>query len=298
MNATRVKVLVVGASGQLARSLLAADLVQAFDVLSASRPLTDLTKPETITKALTDHRPQFVINAAAYTQVDNAETQSAEAFAVNAQGVRHLANTCAARNIPLIHVSTDYVYDGKKAEVYDETDATDPVGVYGKSKLAGEEAIREAGGPHVILRTAWVYSPYGNNFVKTMLRLAKANDKLRVVNDQHGCPTYAPHLAEGIIRIIEKLEHAQSVDELWGTYCMAGGGETSWHDFACEIFSQSQNLGGPSAKLTPIPTADYPTSAQRPENSCLNCDKLERSFGIRLPHWKQGTASCVARLCS
>jgi len=291
-----IKILVIGSHGQLARSLLAITPPEPFTMVCASRPETDLTKPETLAQTLADHAPHFVVNAAAYTHVDDAETHEDAAFAVNTHGVEVLASLCAAQQIPLIHVSTDYVYDGAKETAYTESDSTAPIGVYGQSKLAGEEAIRASGCQHIILRTAWVYSPYGNNFVKTMLHVAQSRDELSVVNDQYGCPTYASHLAAGILEIIQTLNDRAISEDVWGTYCMAGSGQSNWHEFAIEIFRQSAKLGGPIATVNPIPTSAYPTRARRPVNSRMNCDKLERAFGVRLPDWHEGTMQCVKKL--
>ncbi|PHR60810.1 MAG: dTDP-4-dehydrorhamnose reductase [Robiginitomaculum sp.] len=288
------KVLVIGAHGQVARSLFTVEKPASFELFSVARPELDLARPETIAPMLDVQNPQFLINAAAYTQVDAAQSNEAEAFAVNAEGVDGLAKECAKRNIVLLHLSTDYVYDGTKQGPYTETDPTAPLGVYGRSKLAGEDAIRAAGGSHLILRTAWVHSPYGRNFVKTMLRLAESNGQINVINDQTGCPTFAPHLASGILQIIDRLNRSGKVDHVWGTYCMAGSGNTSWYEFAREIFEQSKRCGGPTCEIKPIPATEWPTPTQRPENSKLDCQKIEQQFGIRLPHWRQGVAKCVA----
>lgn len=194
-----------------------------------------------------------------------------------------LAENCARLDIPLIHISTDYVYDGGKKSPYVETDPTSPLGMYGHSKLEGDRDVIAANSQHIILRTAWVYSPFGHNFVKTMLRLGQTRDELSVVDDQQGSPSYAPHIAASIM-------------QLWGIYHMAGGGDTTWCRFAREIFAQSRRLGGPSAKVSPISTAQYATPAKCPANSSLDCSKLNETFGISLPDWHKGTAECVERL--
>ena len=292
----KATILVIGANGQLARALAMTGGPNDHEMVFAARPQTDLTQPQTLIAALEQHAPALVINAAAYTQVDKAESEPELAFAVNAQGPGVLARACASAEIPLIHVSTDYVYDGAKSTPYDESDAPAPVGVYGRSKLAGEEQIREAGGRHLILRTAWVHSPWGNNFVKTMLRLAGERDELGVVADQLGCPTYAPHLAEAIVGLSGHVLNNTVPDEAWGVYCAAGSGETSWHGFASEIFAQSGQLGGPVAEVRPIPASAFPTPAKRPANARLKGDRLQARFGLRLPHWKEGTAACVAAI--
>ena len=288
------KILIFGAHGQLARSLAALDT--DFELVHTTRPETDLCKLETIERAIGTQNPQFVINAAAYTQVDKAETDADMAFAVNALGTGYLADQCAKNDIPLLHVSTDYVYDGSKATPYTEADPTGPIGVYGKSKLSGENLVRAAGGKHIILRTSWVFSPFGGNFVKTMLNLAESRDQLSVVSDQLGCPTYAPHLADGMIQIVQQLVDNPQLKPAWGTYCMAGNGEASWYQFAQEIFKTSKNLGAPSANVEPVASSAFPTAAKRPSNSRMDCRKLEQQFGVRLPDWHQGVEACVTAL--
>jgi len=290
-----MKVLVIGRSGQLATSLLSAAKPQGIQLLAASRPQLDITSPASVRNTLEDVRPALVINAAAYTAVDKAEEERDMAFAVNAEGPAHLASECRRLDIPLIHVSTDYVFDGRKQAPYTEDDAPAPLNVYGQSKLAGEEAVRQVWAKHIILRTSWVFSPFGHNFARTMLRLAQAHGTLNIVADQHGSPTYAPHLAGAILRLVSKLQSGQ--DSLpWGIFHLCGSGETTWHGFAREIFSCSARLGGPTAEVQAISTAEYPTPARRPANSRLSCAKLEQSFGIRLPRWQEGVALCVEKI--
>jgi dTDP-4-dehydrorhamnose reductase len=207
-----------------------------------------------------------------------------------------LAVICGERHIPIIHLSTDYVYNGGKKIPYVETDPTSPLGMYGHSKLEGERAVIAANPRHIILRTAWVYSPFGNNFVKTMLRLAENRDEISVVNDQVGNPTYAPHLAMAILKLVPQIMELEQTSEMWGIYHASAMGEASWYDFACEIFRKSAQYGGPAAKVQPIGTKDYPTPVRRPVNSRLDCSKLNETFGIHLPDWHEGTADCVERL--
>jgi dTDP-4-dehydrorhamnose reductase len=197
----------------------------------------------------------------------------------------------------LIHVSTDYVYDGTKATPYVEDDPTAPLGAYGRSKLAGEDAVRSAVRRHVILRTAWVHSPFGGNFVKTMLRLAGERPEVRVVDDQIGSPTYAPHLAEAILAIA-RIAVEEPERRVWGTYHATGTGYVSWCGLAREVMRVSGAQGGPSANVVPITTADYPTPAKRPANSRLECSKLSKTFGVTLPDWQIGVSDCVMRLQS
>ena len=291
-----MKLLVVGAQGQVARSLIEVANKRHISLVSLGRPELDLTRPETIKYWVKKAAPDFVVNAAAYTAVDNAENDEAAAKALNHIGAGVLAGICSDHNIPIIHLSTDYVFDGSKTGPYSETDPTSPLGVYGQSKLDGELAVATENSKHIILRTAWVFSPFGNNFVKTMLRLAKTRDELSVVDDQFGCPTYAPHLAGGIIQIVETLTKSQQDDGLWGIYNMAGNGKTTWCGFAREIFANSLKYDKKEIKVVPILTEDFPTPARRPVNSTLDCGKLEKSFGVFLPDWKTGAADCVKRL--
>lgn len=293
-----MRLLIAGAQGQLARAMIelapsAAD-VTAFAV---GRPALDLTAPASVLNALADFRPDVIVNAAAYTAVDKAESEPDAAMALNADGPRRLAEAAERMGAVLIHVSTDYVYDGSKAAPYVEDDPTAPLGAYGRSKLAGEDAVRAAARRHVILRTAWVHSPFGANFVKTMLRFAGERPELRVVDDQIGSPTYAPHLADAILAIARSVV-ADPDRQIWGTYHAAGAGYVSWCGLAREVMRVSAAHGGPSANVVPISTAEYPTPAKRPANSRLDCSKLTRTFGVALPDWQQGVSECVTRLQS
>lgn len=288
-----MKLLVTGTSGQLAQSLLEAGLATGADIVAIRRPQLDLAVPASIRPAIVGVRPDIVVSAAAYTAVDKAESEADLAIRVNGAGAGCVAETCDRLGIPLIHLSTDYVFDGSKSAPYVESDPTGPVSVYGRSKLAGEAAVQAACARHVILRTAWVYSPFGNNFVKTMLRLAASRPELGVVDDQIGCPTYAPHLAQAVLQIAVQLT---TDGGKWGIYHASGAGETTWCGFAREVFRLSGERGGPVAKINAITTADYPTPAQRPANSRLDCGKLAAAFHVRLPDWRHGAAECVSRL--
>lgn len=288
-------ILVIGESGQLARSLAQAASEKGIALATAGRPKLDLLDADTVTAAIKDMRPSAVINAAAYTAVDKAETETDAAFAVNAQAVEVLALACAKADIPLLHISTDYVFDGSKAEPYIETDAVSPINAYGRSKLAGEELLRAAHRKHVILRTAWVYSPYGNNFLKTMLRVGATRREVTVVDDQRGNPTYAPHLASALIDIAQRVSGGNS-DELWGTYHATGCGEATWCQFAQEIFDIGREHGLKLGNAVPITTSQYPTPARRPANSRLDNALLQQRFGVKLPDWRVGTRDCIAQL--
>jgi dTDP-4-dehydrorhamnose reductase len=290
-----MRIAVTGTAGQLACSLRdAARSGQTLVMLG--RPQLDLADAATIAPALDAAAPDLVVNAAAYTAVDRAESEPDVAAAVNAIAPGHIARWCAAHAVPLIHLSTDYVYDGRKPSPYMESDPTGPVSAYGRSKLAGEQAVADACPRHIIVRTAWVHSPYGANFTKTMLRLAATRAELGVVDDQQGNPTYAPHLAAAILGIAEQIGHGS--DAAWGVYHAAGSGTTTWCGFAREIFAVSARAGGAAAAVKPITTAEYPTPARRPANSRLDCSKLSAAFGITLPDWREGVAECVARLAS
>jgi dTDP-4-dehydrorhamnose reductase len=292
-----MKVLVAGAQGQLANALRErARSRGAPDIVALGRPQLDLLDPATVARALDAVRPDLVVNAAAYTAVDKAESEPQAAFAINRDGAAALAAATKVHGCPIVHVSTDYVFDGAKASAYVETDATNPTGVYGRSKREGETAVAAANPRHLILRTAWVFAARGNNFLRTMLRLAKERPELRVVADQRGNPTFAPHLADAILDVAQRLADG-SLPQPWGVYHAAGSGETSWHGFAAAIIQAgAARLDVPQVPVIAITTADYPTPVRRPANSCLDCGKLERTFGVRLPPWQQGVDDCMAQL--
>jgi dTDP-4-dehydrorhamnose reductase len=288
-------VLVTGKEGQVARSLAALASPQ-LEFVTLGRPDLDITDVSSVTRAIERVGPAVIVNPAAYTAVDKAESESEAAFAVNRDGARNVAAAAAAADLPVIHFSTDYVFAGDKQDPYVETDPTGPTGVYGSSKLAGELAVAEANPAHVILRTAWVYSPYGANFVKTMLRLAADRDGLRVVGDQHGTPTYAPDIAEAVAVVARRLVEAPQARDWRGVFHMVATGETSWAGFAEAIFAESARRGGPTAAVEPITTADYPTPARRPANSRLDTRKFVSVFGHALPDWQDGVRRCLAAL--
>jgi dTDP-4-dehydrorhamnose reductase len=227
--------------------------------------------------------------------VDKAESEPDLAFAINARGAGAVAEAASDLGVSVVHISTDYVFDGSKESPYVEADPTRPTSVYGASKLAGEEAVLAARGDAAILRTAWVYSPFSANFVKTMLRLASDRDEIRVVADQRGNPTSALDIASSVIRVLENLTESNDV-ALRGVFHMTGSGEASWAEFAEAIFAASAAVGGPSARVRPIPTSDYPTPAKRPANSRLDSSKLARVHGARLPDWRKSTETVVSRL--
>lgn len=284
-------ILVTGANGQVGWELARRGAAQGVRPLShADMDITDETR---VCAVLGDARPKVVVNAAAYTAVDKAESEREKAFLVNELGPRNLARACAARGIPLVHISTDYVFNGAKTTPYLEDDPVAPLGVYGASKLAGERAVLEAGARAVILRTAWVYGAHGANFVKTMLRLGSERDALRIVNDQRGCPTAAGDLADAILRIAARLT-AGGDPALFGIFHCVGRGPTTWYEFARTIFAAARTAKKPA--LTPITTAEYPTPARRPANSVLECGKLAAVHGITLPEWPAALAEVLAEI--
>lgn len=290
-----MKVLVTGREGQLARGLLEAADGAGVEVVAIGRPELDLADEKSVAAAVARERPDVIVNAAAYTAVDRAESEPAVAHAVNALGAEHVATACAANAIPIIHISTDYVFDGTKHGPYLEDDPTGPINVYGRTKLEGEQRVAKACERHLILRTGWVHSPWGVNFVKTMLRLATTRPNIGVVDDQKGSPTYAPHLAAIVLAMATRIA-ADPAGMRWGVYHAVGAGETTWFGFAREVFRHAAEHGLPAAEVAAIAAAAYPTPARRPANSRLNCDRLRLSLGLELPDWRVGAQDCVARI--
>lgn len=288
-------IAVVGASGQVARALSRAAKLAGVPVIAAGRPEADINDLPSLSAFITSHKPALVINAAAYTAVDKAESDEEAARSANEDGPARLATLCSLIGAPLIHISTDYVFDGKKTSPYVEDDATAPLGVYGATKAAGEEAVRRTLARHVIVRTAWVYGAEGHNFLKTMLRLGAEREVVRVVADQRGTPTYAGDLAAALLDIARQVM-ARGDTAPFGTYHLVATGETSWFGFAEEIFRSAAALGHKVPRLEAISTADYPTPAPRPAYSVLDTSKIRSAFGIALPPWQQGVAACLKRL--
>ena len=278
------RVLVTGRGGQLATALAAALPARGFEVAAVGRPEFDFDAPATIAAAIAAAQPDAVVNCAAWTAVDAAEDQEAAAFRANAIGPALIAAQCAASGIPLVQVSTDYVFDGRKGAPYVETDQPNPLGAYGRTKLAGEWAAL-AGNPRtLVLRTSWVFAAMGNNFVRTMLRVGAERSELRVVADQHGSPTAAPDLADAIVTVLSCIRADGWQDAYRGVFHATGTGFTTWHGFAEAIF----NAGGPRPVVQAIATADYPTRAARPADGRLDCGRLAATFGVRLPPWQEG----------
>ncbi|MEM8959579.1 MAG: dTDP-4-dehydrorhamnose reductase [Pseudomonadota bacterium] len=283
-----MKLLVFGNTGQVATELRAL-AGRGLAITALSRQAADLADPLACTRAIAGTEADAVINAAAFTGVDRAETHAAEAMAVNAIAPGAMARACAKRGLPLLHLSTDYVFDGTKQDPWREDDPTGPLGVYGQSKRAGEEAITAAGGKHVILRTAWVFSGTGANFVKTMLRAGAARGRLAVVDDQRGCPTPAADIARALVSIARAFHAGRGVP---GTFHFAGAPTTTWCGLAREIFRQT----GQGPEIRPIATADWPTPARRPANSVLDCTKIREVYGLAQPDWRAGLRTVLADL--
>jgi dTDP-4-dehydrorhamnose reductase len=285
-----MKILVFGASGQIGREVCRAAWPPRYAILPLDRKAVDITKSAAVSAMLDRETPDLAINLAAFTAVDRAESEPEAAWAVNCAGAAHIAAACDESATPLIHLSTDYVFDGRKSEPYREGDEVGPLGVYGRSKEAGERAVRAAAARHVILRTAWVFGAYGANFVKTMLRLAAQRPVLRVVADQRGCPTAATDIAAALIVIAEHIERSEAK---WGTYHFVGAGAASWHGFAEAIFDLAAPQLAARPQVEPISTDQYPTPARRPMNSVLDCRKIAEAFGVRPPPWRVGLASVI-----
>ena len=283
-------ILVTGGNGQLATSLLETGDER---IRRVGRPEFDFDQPDTIEEVFEAYLPSIVVNAAAHTAVDLAEKEPEASARANHTGPQRLAELCAEAGIPLIHVSTDYVYDGRKGAPYVETDPTAPGGVYGRTKREGEEAVLAANPQTIILRTSWVFSPYGKNFIKTMLGAQLKTNKLKVVADQHGSPTSAPDLAQAIMAIIRRIETV-GFDPSWaGIYHASNSGTTTWHGLATATFEEAERHGRIMPEVAAITTADWPTPAARPADTRLDCEKLERVFGVRLPDWRPSLARAV-----
>ncbi|PSH63759.1 dTDP-4-dehydrorhamnose reductase [Phyllobacterium brassicacearum] len=291
-----MRIVVTGREGQVVSSLVErAALDPSVELLPLGRPELDLTQPETVYQTIRAARPDLVVSAAAYTAVDQAEDEPDLARSINETGAGAVAQAAADIGAPVIHLSTDYVFSGDGEKPYTEHDPTGPHGVYGWTKLDGEVAVAGANLRHLILRTAWVYSPFGKNFVKTMLRIAENRDSISVVADQWGNPTSAIDIADGILRVANRLRTDGQFDA-FGVYHLAGTGSTNWSTFARAIFEASRNLRGPFAEVKDILTAEYQTQARRPLNSRLSSEKFHDVFDWRAPAWEQSMTSVVKRL--
>ena len=291
-----MRIAVTGRDGQVARALAEVGAAEGVTIVPVGRPELDLADAASVFPALRAAACDVIVNAGAYTAVDKAESEPELARAVNAVGAGAVAEAAARLGLPVLQVSTDYVFDGSAPSPYREDDPTGPLGVYGRTKLDGELAVAAANPRHVILRTAWVYAPFGNNFVRTMLRLAATRDEVGVVADQHGCPTSALDIAHALVAVARRVAAADGDPALHGLFHLTGQGEAVWADVAEAVFARSAALGGPSARVKRIGTADYPTPARRPANSRLSGDKLARVYGILLPQWRASVDACVERL--
>jgi dTDP-4-dehydrorhamnose reductase len=286
-------ILVFGRNGQVARELAILAESTGRAMTFAGRETLDLADHGAVEGLIATLAPSAVINAAAYTAVDRAESEADAAYALNRDAPAAMATACAAGGLPFVHFSTDYVFDGSLDRPYVETDPTGPTGVYGASKLAGEQAVGAAGGVAATLRTSWVYSRHGVNFVKTMLRLAADREEVGVVADQLGRPTWARDCAEAALLTVDALA---STPELSGVYHLSGDGDASWADLASAVFEISARRGGPTARVKPITTADYPTPAKRPANSRLDCGKFESALNWRCRPWRDSLAACMTEM--
>ena len=292
-----MRMLITGANGQLGRELVRQGHRFNLALHAFKRQELDITQPNQVDTILAKASPSLVINAAAYTNVDKAETEADLAFKVNKIAPGYLARCCADRNIALIHISSDYVFDGIKGKPYHETDPIAPVGIYGQSKAAGEVAIRSALKHHIILRTSWLYSVYGHNFVKTILNLGTEKKNIPVVDDQFGSPTSAADLAEAVLTIAAKIGSIADLD--WGTYHYCGNGVTSWHGLAKEVLQlASPYVSLQTKQVEAITTAEYPTPVKRPPYSALDCSRIKKAFGIDPKPWQQSLKRTIGRIFS
>ncbi len=304
VSGSELRVLLSGASGQVGGDLLS--LFQPFaQVIAPTRADLDLSDPQVIRKFVRDVNPHWIINPAAYTAVDKSETEPDIAYAINAEAPRALGEAAAELHIPIIHFSTDYVFAGEGITPWTESDATGPLGVYGASKLAGEIALAASGAAHLIFRTSWVYSSRGKNFLLTILKLAQQKKELRIVNDQHGAPTWSRDLAKMVVHIVKRISEQKSttglssedvVRAVTGIYHAADGGETTWFGFAQEFLRVAAMIrpGLKFARLVPISSGEYPTPARRPTNSRLDCSRLQEVFGLTMPKWQESAAAVVS----
>lgn len=285
MGGNNVKVFVTGSRGMMGQDLVPLIRLQGYDLHCVDVEDLDITRESDVHKAIESCMPDLVINCAAYTAVDKAEQERDRAFAVNRDGAGFVAEACASHQIPLIHISTDYVFDGQIKRPYLEDDPIHPLNVYGLSKWEGEQLIRSCNKKHMIIRSSWLFGVYGHNFVKTILSQAGEKDELRIVADQTGCPTWTVDLGRAVSRIAETLLKSEN-ETLWGTYHYCGKGPVTWYDFATRIVEEMERRGqSKSIRVTPIRTSDYPTAANRPPWSVLDCAKIERAFSIQPKPW-------------
>lgn len=290
-----MKILLTGSQGQVGQAIIEKAKGLNIHLISCDRKILDITDIANIQNIVEAYNPTAIINTAAYTAVDKAESEPEKAFAVNSLGAENLAKISAEYNIFLLHLSTDYIFDGEKTLPYSESDPANPIGIYAKSKWAGEEAVRKYCKKYIILRISWVFGEYGNNFVKTMLRLMKERESLQIVSDQTGCPTYTGDIAEVILKIITKSNLAN----LYGTYHYTNTPSTNWFEFAQAIYTEGLKFETlKTKKINPIKTTDYPTPAKRPKNSVLNTDLFQKTFKLSLQPWQNGLEKTLAKVYS
>lgn len=286
-----LRIVVTGKYGQLTQSLQRLGRCDT-QVIAVGRPELNLENPSSVRAVIEDARPDVIVSAAAYTAVDQAEENPELALAINVEGAAAVAKTALGLGVPIVHISTDYVFSGEKTLPYVETDVCDPISIYGSSKFQGEQLVAKITDNHVILRTSWIYSPFGSNFVKTMVRLAETNDVVRVVDDQYGCPSSANDIANAIVSIAAKLS-AEKNSDLRGIFHLSGNNSATWADFAEVIFDCTRKLGVKSASVDRITTKDYPTLAKRPANSRLSNEKLHSVYGVYMPDWQKSIMIAV-----
>ena len=293
-----MKILLTGKHGQVGWELQRV-LGSSHDIIAVDADEMDLSQPDALVRTVREVQPELIINPAAYTAVDKAETETQLAMAVNGDAPRILAEEAKTLGIPLIHYSTDYVYDGSNTQPYREGDAPNPQSVYGKTKLAGDQAVAASGARHLILRTSWVYGVHGGNFMKTILRLAKERDELRIIADQFGAPTWARLLAQSTAHILQQWQSNGFDAGQEGLYHLTAGGRTSWHAYASEVVRLARQYDPSLDKplqIHPIATSEYPLPAPRPANSVLSTDKIRQTFGVQIPDWQEDLARCVREL--
>ncbi len=290
-----MKVLVTGAGGQVGREIVKLNKLFKIQVIGLGHTKLDITDSESISNVLNAQMPDLLVNAAAYTNLEKAESEMELAYDVNRWGAAKIAEICFDRQIPLIHLSTDYVFDGKNKQPYTEWDTENPINTYGRSKYEGELAIRSILNQHLILRTSWVFGIHGNNFVKTMLRLQKNGDPLHIISDTNGCPTDAADIAMVIMQLAYQVNKNKRIQ--WGTYHYSGDHSTSWYSFAGEIFKRmSEVTGQPLPKILPVSVDRYPSALQRPINTALSCKKIGETFDIQPCQWKKGLHAVINKM--
>jgi dTDP-4-dehydrorhamnose reductase len=292
-----MRILIAGKQGQLARAFAAVALdFPGCETTFRGRHDWDLCRFNSVQFELAAISPDVVVNTTAYTAVDQAESEPDEAFKINAEGASNLARAAAASGAAIIQVSTDYVYSGDSTRPYVESDPIGPLNVYGQSKLAGEQAVLDANRRAIVARTAWLFSPWGTNFLKTMLRLGAERDEIRIVGDQIGSPTYAPDLARAIFAVAQAIAQSPNDESTWGTYHIANSGAASWHELATAIFAAASNIGLSQPRLLKIASREHPTRAQRPAYTVLNIEKFCRRFATQMRPWREATTECVQQL--